>query len=77
MAPRANWKGFLRLSLLTCPVRKSLTSAGKAAPAKAKKPKKTATGQREMLMAIPGKGEGKPKAAAKETKRPTRQSKAG
>jgi DNA end-binding protein Ku len=58
-------------------LRKSLTSAGKAAPAKAKKPKKTATGQREMLMAIPGKGEGKPKAAAKETKRPTRQRKAG
>jgi len=58
-------------------LRKSLTSAGKAAPAKAKKPKKTATGQREMLMAIPGKGEGKPKAATQETKRPTRQRKAG
>jgi DNA end-binding protein Ku len=60
-------------------LRKSLTSAGKTAaqPAKAKKPKKTATGQHEMLMAIPGKGEGKPKVAAKETKRPTRQRKAG
>jgi hypothetical protein len=30
-----------------------------------------------MLMAIPGKGEGKPKAAAKETKRTSRQRKAG
>jgi len=40
------------------------------------KPKKAAAGQREMLMAIPGKGEGKAKAAAKESKRPTRQRKA-
>jgi hypothetical protein len=30
-----------------------------------------------MLMAIPGKGEGKPKAAAEETKRTSRQRKAG
>jgi hypothetical protein len=30
-----------------------------------------------MLMAIPGKGDGKPKAAAKETKRTSRQRKAG
>jgi hypothetical protein len=42
-------------------LRKSLTSTGKAAPANGKKPKKTATGQREMLMAIPGKGERKPR----------------
>jgi len=50
---------------------------GAAQPAKGKKPKKAATGQREMLMAIAGKGEGKAKPAAKETKRPTRQRKAG
>ena len=41
------------------------------------KPRKAAAGQKEMLMAISGKGEGKAKAAAKETKRPTRQRKAG
>jgi DNA end-binding protein Ku len=61
-------------------LRKSLTSADKSAPSakgkQAKKPTK-ATGQREMLMAIPGKGEGKPKAAARETKRTSRQRKAG
>jgi DNA end-binding protein Ku len=52
-------------------LRKSLTTEGKAAPSssKTKKSKKPATGQREMLMAISGKGEGK-KAAAKEAKRP-------
>jgi DNA end-binding protein Ku len=60
-------------------LRKSLTSTGKikAQPAKAKKPKKNPTGQREMLMAISGKSDGKSKAAAKESKRPTRQRKAG
>jgi DNA end-binding protein Ku len=60
-------------------LRKSLTTDGKAPPSsKAKKPKKAAAGQREMLMAIPGKGEGK-KAAAKEPKRAraTRERKAG
>jgi DNA end-binding protein Ku len=61
-------------------LRKSLTTEGKAAPSssKTKKSKKPATGQREMLMAIPGKGEGK-KAAAKEAKRPraSRERKAG
>ena len=62
-------------------LRKSLGDGGKtAAPSakgkQAKKPGK-ATGQREMLMAIPGKGESKPKAAAKETKRTSRQRKAG
>jgi DNA end-binding protein Ku len=43
-------------------LRKSLTSAGKAAPqpAKGRKPKKAASGQREMLMPIEGK---KPKEA--------------
>jgi DNA end-binding protein Ku len=44
--------------------------------AKGRKFKKGASGQREMLMAIPGKGEGKAKVAAKEPKRPTRQRKA-
>jgi DNA end-binding protein Ku len=60
-------------------LRKSLTSTGKikAQPAKAKKPKKNQTGQREMLMAISGKSDGKSKGAAKESKRPTRQRKAG
>jgi DNA end-binding protein Ku len=61
-------------------LRKSLNDVGKAGgaqPAKGRsKPKKAASGQREMLMAIPGKGEGKAKAAAKESKRPTRQRKA-
>jgi DNA end-binding protein Ku len=56
-------------------------SVGGAAPAKAakpaKKPRKAASGQKEMLMSIAGKGEGKAKPAAKETKRPTRQRKAG
>jgi hypothetical protein len=45
-------------------------------PAKGRKPKRTAPGQGEMLMAISGKGEGKSKGVAKETKRPTRQRKA-
>jgi DNA end-binding protein Ku len=61
-------------------LRKSLNDGGKSAPSskgkQAKKPAK-GTGQREMLMAIPGKGEGKPKTAAKETKRTSRQRKAG
>jgi DNA end-binding protein Ku len=64
-------------------LRKSLSTAGKSArqPAKGRKPKKAASGQREMLMAIAGKGErkseAKAKGAEKETKRPTRQRKAG
>jgi DNA end-binding protein Ku len=61
-------------------LRKSLDQSGKrGAPpaAKGKKPKKAASGQREMLMAISGKGDGKAKPAAKETKRPARQRKAG
>jgi DNA end-binding protein Ku len=61
-------------------LRKSLNDGGNAArSSKGKQAKKPAkgTGQREMLMAIPGKGEGKPKAAAKETKRTSRQRKAG
>jgi DNA end-binding protein Ku len=61
-------------------LRKSLDQSGKggaAQPVKGRKPKKAASGQREMLMAIDGKGEGKPKPAAKETKRPARQRKAG
>ena len=60
-------------------LRKSLSAAGKSAPqpAKARKPKKAASGQREMLMAISGKGEAKAKGAAKETKRSARQRKAG
>jgi len=45
------------------------------------KPKKTASGQREMLMAISSKGEGKSesksKGAPQETKRPARQRKVG
>jgi DNA end-binding protein Ku len=58
----------------------SLNDAGKGGasqPAKGRKPKKAAPGQREMLMAISGKGEAKAKGAAKETKRPARQRKAG
>jgi DNA end-binding protein Ku len=64
-------------------LRKSLSDVGKGGspPAKAAKPKKSASGQREMLMAISGKGEGKSEAkakgAAKDTKRPARQRKAG
>jgi DNA end-binding protein Ku len=64
-------------------LRKSLSTAGKSAPqpAKGRKPKKAASGQREMLMAISGKGEGKREAKAKggekEAKRPARQRKAG
>jgi DNA end-binding protein Ku len=62
-------------------LRKSLSSGDKPAPAaaKSKQSKKAtkASGQREMLMAISGKGEAKPKAAAKETKRTSRQRKAG
>jgi DNA end-binding protein Ku len=61
-------------------LRKSLTDAGKGGssqPAKGRKPKKAVSGQREMLMAISGKGEGNAKPAAKATKRPTRQRKAG
>jgi len=60
-------------------LRKSLDNGGNAALATKGKPakKSKATGQREMLMSIPGKGEGKPKAAAKETKRASRPRKAG
>ena len=63
-------------------LRKSLSDVdvgkrGASQPAKGRKPKKAASGQREMLMAISGKGEGKAKPAAKETKRRTRQRKAG
>ncbi|HEX7566296.1 MAG TPA: hypothetical protein VF396_24050, partial [Bradyrhizobium sp.] len=36
-----------------------------------RKPKKAASVQREMLLAIAGKREGKAKAGAKKTKRPT------
>jgi DNA end-binding protein Ku len=62
-------------------LRKSLTSEGKASQSSSetkKKSKKASPGQREMLMAIPGKDEGK-KAAAKEPKgsRPNRARKAG
>ena len=57
-------------------LRNSLKTAGKPAarPVKGGKPKKTASGQREMLMAIPGKHEAKGEAKAK---RPARQRKAG
>jgi DNA end-binding protein Ku len=60
-------------------LRRSVGGAGaeKAPKKSAKKPRKAASGQKEMLMAIAGKGEGKAKPAAKETKRPTRQRKAG
>jgi DNA end-binding protein Ku len=55
-------------------------SVGGAAPAKAakpaRKPRKAASGQKEMLMSIQGKKAAK-ETAAKETKRPTRQRKAG
>jgi DNA end-binding protein Ku len=59
-------------------LRKSLSTAGKtpASPAKGKQAKK-AGGQREMLMAIPGKGDVKSKTAAKEPKRSSRQRKTG
>jgi DNA end-binding protein Ku len=60
-------------------LRKSLNDVGKdnsSQSAKGRKSKKGASGQREMLMAIPGKGEGKAKATAKEPKRSTRQRKA-
>jgi DNA end-binding protein Ku len=60
-------------------LRKSLDNGGNAAlPTKGKPAKKSkVTGQREMLMSISGKGEGKPKSAPKETKRTSRQRKAG
>ena len=50
---------------------------GASQPGKTRKPKKAGSGQREMLMAIPCKGEGKSKGAAKEPKLPARQRKAG
>jgi DNA end-binding protein Ku len=58
-------------------LRKSLDNGGNAVPAPKPAKKSKATGQREMLMSISGKGEGKPKAAAKETKRASRPRKAG
>ena len=64
-------------------LRKSFNDVGKGAtsPVKARKPKKAASGQREMLMAIAGKGDGKneakPQGTAKDSKRPARQRKAG
>jgi DNA end-binding protein Ku len=57
-------------------LRKSLGDGKASSPAsKPKKARKPATSQREMLMALPGKGEGR-KVAAKEPKRPARQRKA-
>jgi DNA end-binding protein Ku len=63
-------------------LRKSLNDVGKgSAPStKGRKPKKAASGQREMLMAIAGKDKSDVKAkssAAKEARRPARQRKAG
>ena len=58
-------------------LRKRLSHVGKGATAEGRKPKKAASGQREMLMAIAGKGEGKAKIAPKKPRRPTRQRKAG
>ena len=61
-------------------LRKSLNDAGNGGtsqPAEGRESKEAASGQREMLMAISGKGEAKAKGAAKETKRPARQRKAG
>jgi DNA end-binding protein Ku len=61
-------------------LRKSVGGAAAAPPTSkkpAKKAKKAAPGQKEMLMPIAGKGEAKAKGAAKETKRPARQRKAG
>jgi DNA end-binding protein Ku len=61
-------------------LRKSLDDVGKgdsSQSAKGRKSKKAATGQREMLMAIPGKGEGKAKSITKATRRSARQRKAG
>jgi DNA end-binding protein Ku len=46
-------------------LRKRLNDVGKgraSQPAKGRKPKKAASGQREMLMAISGKGEARPRA---------------
>jgi hypothetical protein len=42
---------------------------GALRPGKTRKPKKAGSGQREMLVAIPGKGKGKSKGAVKEAKR--------
>ncbi|MGA7998710.1 MAG: hypothetical protein WCA28_27935 [Bradyrhizobium sp.] len=56
-------------------LRKSLNDAGNGGtsqPAEGRKSKKAASGQREMLMAISGKGRDKAKPAAKETKRSAR-----
>ena len=50
---------------------------GASQPSKTRKPKKARLGLREMLMAIPYKGEGKPKGATKEPKLAARQRKAG
>jgi DNA end-binding protein Ku len=61
-------------------LRKSLNDVGtdnSSQSAKGRKSTKAASGQREMLMAMPGKGKGKAKVAAKEPKRPKRQRKAG
>jgi DNA end-binding protein Ku len=60
-------------------LRKSLSDVGKGGaqqPVKGRKPKQAASGQRGMLMAIAGKGEGKARATAKDSKRPARQRKA-
>ena len=56
-------------------LRKSLNDAGNGGtsqPAEGRKSKKAASGQREMLMAISGKGQDEAKPAAKETKRSAR-----
>jgi DNA end-binding protein Ku len=60
-------------------LRTSLSDVGKGGaqqPVKGRKPKQAASGQRGMLMAIAGKGEGKARATAKDSKRPARQRKA-
>ena len=56
-------------------LRKSLSDAGEGGasqPAKGKKPKRAASGQREMLMAISGNGEGKAKGATRSPNVPAR-----
>jgi DNA end-binding protein Ku len=49
----------------------------KAAKGAAKKGKKAAAGQREMLLPIAGKGQGKAKEAARESAKPAARRKAG
>ena len=66
MASRAYWKGYLKLSLVSCPIALFPATSERE---KIQAPSKRIEGQREMLLPIPGKKD--KEAATKSTVRPS------